>query len=358
MELLTKTMFNNHTLTEPELLERIKSLPDEIQKLLLATETNELIREIAKNNGVTEFDTLTLRQVVALTLLGFNPPASLASKINSELKVSKGEVIAGQIQRKVLDPVKSELAKIYPIATPLSGAIPTPVKTATSPPAQPVRLSAVSIDDIRSVPERASSNLISGTIPTPAPIAPMHASSEAKPVMLHQESTYRPVTLSPDVSLKMRGQSNASSSGSNDLFRSDTPVRKTDGKMIAEIEFGKMSGDSDTGLKNKIPAFSSGNLTPFKPTHTPVTAPVRPALPPEETPAPQVTPTMSAPLPADKALAPKDSWDIPSTGLPLPPPVAKPNSLLSPLFKRVAPPPPAVTPNISEIPLPPPPAKY
>lgn len=249
--------------TESELLERIHSLPEEVQKVLMAPETNELILAIGTKNNISDPDKLVLRQITALTLMGLSPVSDLSTKIRVEIKSTANDAIIREIEERIINPIKTKLTR------------PNQVPPAPTP--RPTPVGSVAINDIHPAPEKQEFPKIAPKLNEIKYSEISRPADGPKPVILHQESTYKPITLAPDISLKVRERGNQNTT-STDLFQTGKTNLPNGAKQVAEIEFGKTPGKLETTPASKIAPLDTSNLTPFRPNATPINKESQPSV--------------------------------------------------------------------------------
>lgn len=260
--------------SEAELLQRIQTLPEDVQRVLLTSETNEFLLKIASEHSLSENDKLTLRQITALTLMGLKPVSGFSEQVKAEIKSPEINALIREIEEKILNPVSKLLI-------PLS---------------KPPGIQDISPDNKKAVPTNSTPPDSKGT-PDPAP----------QPVVLHQESSSKPLEIPPSISQEMHERMVPRGAGANLIFPEKTlrqTERQTEKKPVVEIQFGIKPSIPNAAPTGKPDLFDSSKSTPFTPAGTPANSP------------------KSANLPSisEKTFVNKEKSSHPEASLPLPPP--------------------------------------
>lgn len=102
--------------TEQEILRKYPTLATPLQDAMESRYGFERIREIARKYSLIEEDVELVIQFVGLTMLGFLNPRDLGQELFNymELRDKKTiDALDGELEQKILFPLKSELEKIY-----------------------------------------------------------------------------------------------------------------------------------------------------------------------------------------------------------------------------------------------------
>lgn len=104
------------SLTEQQIQKRYYSLPDSVRDVLESEKKMEMIGEICRSHHlVDEEKTLIVEQLTGLILLGFVSADDLSREISENVHLNRQHSgdIASEISRRLFEPFKSELEKIY-----------------------------------------------------------------------------------------------------------------------------------------------------------------------------------------------------------------------------------------------------
>lgn len=102
-------------LTEDLFTKRFNSLPEHLQEILESEQTAKLIMQIGKSHYLSREKILTLKQLVALVLLGFLDTRGFRTELTERLYLNfeHATALTNEISAELFNPVKSDLAQIY-----------------------------------------------------------------------------------------------------------------------------------------------------------------------------------------------------------------------------------------------------
>ncbi len=218
-------------ITEQELDKRFDTLSSKLKDTLTSERSLSVVDQICKkNNIIDEEKVLIIHQIVGLVILGLIHSYDLGSEINEDLSLENpkfSNAIAEELNAKVFLSIKTELENNYrPInsvslgvkdisskqapVTPNSTATTTTIAASTP---KPATLSDIGWSKQPAPAARSSANInipkpASTTIPVPAtnPAAAIpKPAAEPAPMMLHEDTTFKPVEKNVSFTLSKPG---------------------------------------------------------------------------------------------------------------------------------------------------------
>lgn len=213
-------------ITEQELDKRFDILSGKLRDTLTSERSLSVVNQICEKNKITDDEKITIiHQLVGLVILGLIHPYDLGTEINDALSLENpkfANAIAEELNAKVFLPIKIELENNYhPInVAPAEKKSPLPKLTPAVIKVGAPALKPITLSDIGWSKQPAAANIsVKTTIPTPTstpiptPISPRpliapavpKPVAEPAPMMLHEDTTFKPAEKNVDFTLSKPG---------------------------------------------------------------------------------------------------------------------------------------------------------
>ncbi len=191
-------------LTEQQLQKKHDSLPDKLKELLTSENTIETVRQISRSHYLDEERSLIFEQLIGLVILGFLSVEELSQEIQKNLLLNPKHAseLANDINRKIFEPIKSDLEKNYNPVMELPETKPTikpgpeakVEKEIAFKPAEPRPEAAPKPIEITELPKTAGLPKTEVQPTKAKPNIPPTPIPTEKPFIIHQETKAKAVT--------------------------------------------------------------------------------------------------------------------------------------------------------------------
>jgi len=337
------------TITKEQAQNRFVLLPPTLQDAVFSEQNAEIISSVGEQYHLPDDKLEGVTSLVGWVLLGFLHIEDLPNEIASDTGIAAqlAKDITSTLNSKIFNLIKSDVDKAYapvPHEEVQTGSLPAPISLPTKSAYPSISLNKpTTVSDIGWAKQPAATivptSAIGGAnnaIPTPprAPVATTTPPSEPAPMMLHEDTTFKPAERNANFTVSRPG-----TGAEVNMNRSGVP---TPPQKAAILEFGSRPATTTPqppkpttfGAPTRsystfnpslasTPTGSSGSRNVSQITPTPTPAPATPTPPhPAITPAPTApiaptgfNPTTSSSIPVP--VAPKipripQVWDIPA----------------------------------------------
>lgn len=305
------------TITKEQAQNRYALLPPTLQDAVFSEQNTEIISSVGEQYHLSDEKTESIASLVGWILLGFLHLEDLPGEIAVEIDVAPqlAKDIANSLNNKIFAVIKPDIDKTYaPVPHEKIQESPTIIQNIIPPSPMPLIAKPITLSDIGwSKQPAAGSNIgLSVAIPTPkpaptptpapsrSPVAPAipKPAAEPAPMMLHEDTTFKPAEKNASFTLsKPEGSAEMSM---NRGITTQAPARP------AVLEFGGSATQAGASVpKPPAPAWNSTHpMTGNNGTRN----------------VSQIMPTMSVPIPRPPQAPTTPSLQIPQPPKPPSPP--------------------------------------
>ncbi len=311
------------TISQQQAGQRWDTITPQLREALFSDVDADFVWNLCQNEHLTEEKSYQVAEISGYVLLGFLHPEDLAGELveSVDLPAPLAKTISDQINSRIFAPLRVDIDKVYSPLSKLGGSAPKILQNVAPIDATPSIQKPTTLSDIGWSKQPATELNVGtkGTAPMPAPkpmpVPTPKPAAEPAPMILHEDTTFRPAEKNASFTLSKPEGTAEMNMNRGAAAQAPMPTRP------AVLEFGGAAPVGMSVPKPPMPTSSSTRPTGFGPSFasmptanigarnvsqvvpaTPVPIP-RPPMPPRPPQAP-ATPSLQIPQPP-KPPAPK-----------------------------------------------------